>query len=80
MNYRLAEKVRAACYAVAVLLAVASIVFSGAKIPLLIAACAVMVAGIVVQSVFYRCPHCKKILPTNSAMPSRCPNCQMKLK
>lgn len=80
MNYRIAGRVKNVCYVIAALLALASIMFETVKTSLLVAACVVMVAGIVVQSMFYRCPHCQKMLPTNSAMPSSCPYCQMKLK
>lgn len=80
MNYRLAGKVKRGCYAVAVVLAVLSIMFPAAKLPLLIAAFAAMVAGLVVQMAYYRCPHCKAALPANAPLPETCPQCRMKLK
>ncbi len=80
MNYRMAGIIKRISYVASILLALASMLKEELRVWLLLAACAVLIAGVVIQSVFYRCPHCGTLLPANSPLPEECPKCRTKLK
>ena len=82
MSYLFARKVKNFCYVAASIFALVAIFlpFNGLRIAFAIVAAVVMIAGIVVNALFYRCPACKKLLPTNESLPKTCPYCGEQLR
>ena len=50
-----------------------------ARIWVLVAAIVLAVAAVVIASVFYRCPHCGRLLPLGEKNLEACPYCKEKL-
>ncbi len=75
MNLEFAKKIKNFCYIAASLIAAASFLFKSRSMLLLITAVVIMLIGIAISVAFYRCPNCKKPLPTNEGIPQKCPNC-----
>lgn len=75
MNLNFARRIKNFCYVAACLLSVLSFVLAETRTLCLILAVIVTAAGIVVSFGFYRCPSCKRPLPTNERLPKTCPHC-----
>ena len=77
MNYLFARKIKNFCFIAASIFAVvaAFLPYNGLRIAFIVTAAVVLVAGIVINALYYRCPSCKKMLPTNEALPKNCPYC-----
>ena len=54
--------------------------FNGLRIAFAVVAAVVMIGGIVVNALFYRCPACKKLLPSGQSLPKNCPYCGEQLR
>lgn len=82
MNYLFARKIKNFCYVAASIFAVAAafLPYTGLRIAFIVVAAVVLIAGIVVNALYYRCPNCKKMLPTNESLPKNCPYCGEQLR
>lgn len=74
------HKLRLGLYGLAVICAIGSLILSNFTWYFLIAAGLLLVAGYVVTWKFCRCPHCKRVLPSQMKLPDRCPYCKANLK
>lgn len=76
MNLRIVKFLRSTCDVLAAVTALASMLIGGnLYLPLLLAAIALLVIGLVLSAVFYRCPVCGKPLPARGKTPRNCPSC-----
>lgn len=82
MSYKFARKVKNFCFIAASIFALVAIFlpYTGLRIAFAAVAAVVMIGGIVVNAMFYRCPACKKMLPTNESLPKNCPYCGEQLR
>lgn len=76
MKLKLCKLVRSCFDIFATITAVAAMILrENWYIPLLIAAIALLLIGIVFSAVLYRCPMCGRALPVRGKTPKACPFC-----
>ncbi len=76
MKLKLCKLVRSCFDIFATITAVAAMILrENWYIPLLIAAIALLLIGIVFSAVLYRCPMCGRALPVRGKTPKTCPFC-----
>ncbi len=76
MKLKLCKLVRSCLDVLATATAVAAMLVGGAWYwPLLIAAIVLLLAGVVLCAVRYRCPSCGAALPVRGKTPKTCPSC-----
>ena len=79
MDYRKANSVSNTVLIISMILCAGTFFFEEPEIQmlLLIAGAVAIVAAIVIRVIYWRCPHCKKMLPLGFRMePERCPKCK----
>lgn len=81
MNYKKANTVSNYMFLFAIALMVGTLLFDQMiGLICLIVAVALMIAAIVIRILYWRCPHCKKMLSLGLGMePKRCPKCRGEL-
>ena len=78
MDYRKANSVSNTILIVSMILCAGSLFFDEfiAQMFFLIAGALAILAAIVIRIMYWRCPHCRKMLPLGFRMePERCPKC-----
>lgn len=76
MKLKLCKIVRSCFDVLATVAAVAAMILRESwYLPLLIAAIALLLVGIVFSAVLYRCPMCGRALPVRGKTPKTCPFC-----
>lgn len=81
MSKKLCKAIRSCCDILATVTAVAAMILRESwYLPLLLAAIALLLVGIVFSAVFYRCPTCGRALPVRGKTPRACPFCGSELK
>ncbi len=79
MDYRKANSVSNTILIVAMILCAGSLFFEELAVQMffLIAGALAILAAIVIRILYWRCPHCKKMLSLGFRMePERCPKCK----
>lgn len=79
MDYKKANSVSNTVLIISMVLCGGSLFFDELAVQmfLLIAGAAAILAAIVIRIMYWRCPHCKKMLPLGFRMePERCPKCK----
>lgn len=79
MDYKKANSVSNTVLIISMVLCGGSLFFDefAVQMFLLIAGAAAILAAIVIRIMYWRCPHCKKMLPLGFRMePERCPKCK----
>ena len=79
MDYRKANSVSNTVLIISMVLCAGTFFFEEPEIQmlLLLAGAVAIVAAIVIRILYWRCPHCKKMLPLGFRMePERCPKCK----
>lgn len=80
MKLRMIKFLRSACDVLAAMTAVAAMLIGGSLYwPLIIAAIVLLLVGLTLTMVFYRCPSCGKPLPVRGKTPRNCSFCGMPL-
>lgn len=84
MKLQLARLIKNICYAAGCAAAVLSLVLKSAPQAaqrwLLFGGIALLVLGFLVSVTFYRCPHCRRVLPANRGKMDDCPYCKLPLR